>query len=251
MNRLHHLCILLAAFLLLGSQLPLQAQSDSTAMHCQQQEQFNPRQLILPASLIAVGTFGVHNGWFHQVRDDVRSQFTDWRSKKCHVDDYVQYLPVVSNIGLGLAGVKGRHSMRERVAVTATAYLIMGVVNQGMKHTIREKRPDSNTRNSFPSGHTGTAFMGAELVRCEYGTGYGIAAYALATGVAFMRLYNDRHWLNDVIGGAGVGILSVQAAYWLLPLERRLLKWDQKDSQLTFIPTYDGRSAQLSLALTF
>jgi membrane-associated phospholipid phosphatase len=93
--------------------------------------------------------------------------------------------------------------------------------------------------------------MGAELARQEYGWGYGIAAYTVAAGTAFLRLYNDRHWLNDVVAGAGIGILSAQAAYWLLPLERKLLKWDSTTAPLTIIPFTDGRSASLALTLQF
>ena len=52
--------------------------------------------------------------------------------------------------------------------------------------------------------------MGAELVRMEYGGWYGIGAYTIAVGVGFMRMYNGRHWLHDVVAGAGVGILSAR-----------------------------------------
>lgn len=102
-------------------------------------------------------------------------------------------------LGLGLIGVKCRHSFKERVAVGLASYLAMTAIVNAMKYTVREKRPDSSARNSFPSGHTATVFTGAELVRMEYGLGIGIAAYTVATGVAFPRLYNGRHWLNDVL----------------------------------------------------
>lgn len=35
-----------------------------------------------------------------------------------------------------------------------------------------------------------------------------------------MRMYNGRHWLHDVVAGAGVGILSVRAA------KRNAQKWE-------------------------
>ena len=44
----------------------------------------------------------------------------------------------------------------------------------------------------------------------EYGGGSGAGAYAVAAGVGFMRMYNGRHWLHDVVAGAGVGILSAR-----------------------------------------
>ena len=206
-----------------------------------------PSALILPGSLIAVGVFGVNNGWVRGIRDDVREGMADLRGTHyCHIDDQLQYLPVIANIGLGLAGVEGRHSFRDRLCLTATSYLLMAGMVNSMKYTFREKRPDSSSRNSFPSGHTATVFMGAELVRTEYGTGYGIAAYTLATGVAFLRLYNDRHWVNDVLAGAGIGILSVRLAHWLLPWEQKMLGWD-KNTQVSIVPTISSNDFGLAL----
>ena len=230
---------------LLGdSTLHLQPESPSTY-------HLSPKSLNLPGSLIAVGAFGVNNGWFRGIRNDVRDGMADLRGDHyCHIDDQLQYLPVISNIGLGLAGVKGRHSLREQLALTATSYVLMGGMVNGLKHTFREKRPDSDTRNSFPSGHTARVFMGAELVRTEYGGGYGIAAYTLATGVAFLRLYNDRHWVNDVFAGAGIGILSVRLAHLLLPFERKLFGWD-KDTQLTIVPTVSSNDFGLAVTMVW
>ncbi|MGN0224714.1 MAG: phosphatase PAP2 family protein, partial [Prevotella sp.] len=51
----------------------------------------------------------------------------------------------------------------------------------------------------------------------------GVAGYAVAAGTGFFRMYNNRHWLTDVIAGAGIGILSVEAAYWLYPLVTKTL----------------------------
>ena len=48
-------------------------------------------------------------------------------------------------------------------------------------------------------------------------------AVTIACGVAFLRLYNERHWCNDILVGAGIGILSARIGYWLLPYERKLL----------------------------
>lgn len=190
------------------------------------------------------------NGWFCSVKDDVREGFHDLRGEcRFKADDYLQYLPVAANVGLGFVGAKPRHSFRERVVATATAYAAMGIMVNTTKYAINEKRPDSGALNSFPSGHTATAFMGAELVREEYGTGYGIGAYTLAAGIAFMRLYNDRHWLNDIIAGAGVGILSARIGYWLLPWERKILGWDKCNASVSLMPVYNpiAHSASISL----
>ena len=211
--------------------------------------QFRATDLILPGSLIAVGTFGMYSKWFHGIREDVRDQMNDWRGNhRIHLDDYMKFMPLTAHLALGLAGVKGRHSNRERLCLTFTSYAIMSMTAYTMKFTMREHRPDNGEPNSYPSGHCATVFLGAELVRMEYGTAYGIAAYAMATGVAFLRIYNGRHWLNDVIGGAGVGILAARIGRWLLPWERKVLGW-KGDSDFAIIPSVQPHGMSLSMTM--
>lgn len=209
--------------------------------------QFRPYKLILPTSLILVGSWGICNGWLQSKNHIIQNSMTDLRRNKFfHADDYIQYLPVVSNLGLEFLGAKAKHPFKERLITTATSYLAMGIMVNGIKLTIHEKRPDSSARNSFPSGHTTTAFMGAELVRMEYGTGYAIGAYTIASGVAFLRLYNNRHWFNDIIAGAGIGILSVRIGYWLLPINRKLFKLNKKEiPTIVTCPFYDHQNKAL------
>lgn len=215
---------------------------------------FRPQQLIAPTLLVTVGAIGVSNGWLSSVKKEVRGNMHHMRGNSSfRADDYVQYLPVAANLGLGFLGVKAKHPFRERLVVSATAYATMALIVNVTKVAVGENRPGSTARNSFPSGHTATAFTGAELLREEYGNWYGLGAYALATGVAFLRLYNDRHWLNDVLAGAGVGILSARIGYWLLPCERRLFGWEKKQQDMVILPAYMpvGHSAGLSFAACF
>ncbi|HRN17043.1 MAG TPA: hypothetical protein PLF38_08365 [Xylanibacter oryzae] len=30
-------------------------------------------------------------------------------------------------------------------------------------------------------------------------------------------MYNNCHWLNDIIAGAGIGLLSTKLSYWIYP----------------------------------
>ena len=149
-----------------------------------------------------------------------------------------------------------KHEIREIVALEATSWIVMGALVNTIKYTVKEMRPDGSKRNSFPSGHTATAIMGAELVRLEYGPWWGAGAYAIALGVAGLRVYNERHWSNDLLGGAAIGILSANAAYWLLPLERKILGWDKESPRATIAPSVtsieSGAAAYgVSLSLAF
>ncbi|MCH5215406.1 MAG: phosphatase PAP2 family protein [Muribaculaceae bacterium] len=213
------------------------AWTDSTSEY-----KFNPTQLILPASLITVGAFGIYNGSFRQLDRYVKDKMDNLRGEHYfRADDYVRFLPAAAYLVLGSTGVKSKHSFKERVAVEVTAYMAMTALTEIGKYSFREKRPNSDARNSFPSGHTATVFTGAELMREEYGIGFGIAAYTVATGVAFLRLYNGNHWLNDVIAGAGVGILSARIGYWMLPLYQKWFKWETggRKTQTALLPYYD------------
>ncbi|MBQ2166922.1 MAG: phosphatase PAP2 family protein, partial [Bacteroidaceae bacterium] len=121
--------------------------------------------------------------------------------------------------GLKLAGVEGRSTWPRLLASTAMSYGIMAAFVNGIKYTAKEMRPDGSTRNSWPSGHTATSFVGATLLHHEYGMTrspwYSIAGYGVATATGIMRVLNNRHWVSDVMSGAGIGIMSTELAYAL------------------------------------
>ena len=167
--------------------------------------------------------------------------------------DYVQYVPLAAAVGLDFCGIEARHPLRERIALTATAFGALTAVAGGLKLTVSEERPDGSDNRSFPSGHAARAFAGAELVRSEYGWGWGIGAYAVAAGVSTLRITGDHHYFHDVAAGAAIGFLSTRLAYWVLPFERKVFGWDKHNTTVTAVPTYshDTRTVGLALTATF
>ena len=134
-------------------------------------------QIGIPVGLAALGAWGaLDNGWYHQQRESIRTQFLQWRKDKfIHVDDYIQYLATPAFLTLGFVpGIQARHNFRDRLLLGATSYALMGAMVNATKYTVKSLRPDASARNSFPSGHTATAVMGAELVRSEYGNWAGL-----------------------------------------------------------------------------
>ena len=77
-----------------------------------------------------------------------------------------------------------------------------------LKYTVREKRPDSDARDSFPSGHTASAFAGASFIQQRYGWKYSIVPYIAAIYTGYSRIDSNRHHPIDVYAGAALGMLS-------------------------------------------
>ena len=138
---------------------------------------------------------------------------------KTRIDDYTQYFGPAMTLGLKIGGVEGRSDWGRLLASSAMSYGIMAILVNSIKYTSKEMRPDGSSANSWPSGHTATSFAGATILHKEYGLTrspwYSIAGYGVATATGVMRVLNNRHWVSDVLSGAGIGILSTELAYAL------------------------------------
>lgn len=63
--------------------------------------------------------------------------------------------------------------------------------------------------------------MTATMLHKEYGhrsPWYSIGAYTVATVTGVTRQLNNRHWMSDVMVGAGIGILATEFGYFLADL---------------------------------
>ena len=138
---------------------------------------------------------------------------------KTGIDDYSQFFGPVLTTGLKIAGVESRSDWGRYLASALMSYGIMAGFVNGIKYTAKEMRPDGSTANSWPSGHTATAFVGATILHKEYGMTrspwYSVAGFGVATATGVMRVLNNRHWVSDVLSGAGIGIMSTELAYAL------------------------------------
>ncbi len=136
---------------------------------------------------------------------------------KTEIDNYTQFFAPALALGLKIGGVEGRSDWMRFAASAAMTYGIMATFVNGIKYTSKEMRPDGSTANSWPSGHTATAFAGATILHKEYGLTvspwYSVVAYGSATATGIMRILNNRHWVSDVLSGAGIGIMSGELAY--------------------------------------
>ena len=141
---------------------------------------------------------------------------------KTGIDDYTQFFGPAMVVGLKLGGYEGRSDWPRLLASAAASYAIMAGFVNGIKYSAKEMRPDGSTANSWPSGHTATSFVGATLLHKEYGLTrspwWSVAGYGVATATGVMRVLNNRHWVSDVMSGAGIGIMSTELGYALCDL---------------------------------
>ncbi len=208
--------------------------------------------LIVPSVLLGYGIVGIESQTLLSLNNQVKEELKEHAGEQFSADDISQYVPFLSVYGLNAMGVQGKHSFRDRTLILGTAYLVMGITVNTLKRTIPVQRPDGVGMNSFPSGHTATAFMGAEFLMQEYkdqSIWYGVAGYAVAAGTGFLRMYNDRHWITDVAAGAGIGILSTKIAYWLYPWMHRWVFRNASGLDGAIMPYYVPGDAGLQVIL--
>lgn len=227
-------------------------------------------EFAVPVGIFTAGALFVRTPALVRARKYVQQHLSQHGRHKTSVDNYIQYLPMVGAYGLYFCGMKGQHSLLDRTILLAMSYATFAVLNNSLKFAFREQRPDSHARNSFPSGHTGTVVTGAEYLRREYwdqNKWVAMSGYVVALGVGYLRIHNDRHWINDVVGGAALGYLSTTFAYWLYPkifrkrtrmhreelIERTMMTADKKNSGMTWMasPAIGNGSYGVACSVTF
>ncbi len=213
---------------------------------------FNPKSLILPASLITVGAIGTSvNGLsdFHLLsrKDSV---------KQIRIDDYLEWGMLGWVFVCDLMG-KEKHNWVDQFCLMAIAEGLNAGMTRTVKYVVNKERPDGGP-HSFPSGHTANAFLGAHLAYKEFKDSSPVLAYSgyvIATFVGCSRIYNNRHWVADVVAGAGFGILSVELSYLIyFPIRNaiaRKINRKASDTPLVIVPVIGKQEAGISLSYCF
>ena len=206
--------------------------------------------LVVPAALISYGALSFIvdpiRRLDYSTNNEIQKTDPNFSSK---AENYFQFAPVILTYGLNFVGISGKNTFIDRTALLGLSGGILGVSAYVTKHITHRLRPNGADYQSFPSGHTSTAFAGAEFMAQEF-TGkskwYGILGYSIATTTGIFRLYNHDHWLSDVVAGAGYGVLSTKLSYLIYPYIRNALTHtDGKTGKKTMLtPTYqDGTMA--------
>ena len=207
---------------------------------------------IAPAVFITYGSIALGNNGLrtfdHTIQRDIKNAHPNFKTS---IDDFLQYSPAAAVAVLQLAGVKGKNPPLREITTYATSMAIAGGLALPIKRWTHQLRPDSSDYQSFPSGHTTTAFASAEFLRIEYGQvspWIAVGGYAAATATAVLRLYNNKHWFGNVIAGAGFGIISTDIGYLL----NDKIFWRKKpDASLSIFPVYQNGSYGIGLVKIF
>ncbi len=181
------------------------------------------KHTIAPVTLTLAG-FAVQGKISRQLQSRVVSRYPEFHS---NADDFLWAAPAALTFGLSASGVKGKHKLGEQVLLFLVSNAIAGGATQIVKWVAGYPRPDGDGYDAFPSGHTAIAFANASILHEEYGhrsIWYSIGGYTNATAVGGLRLLNNRHWLADVLTGAGIGIGATKGVYLVYPWARHKLQ---------------------------
>ena len=112
----------------------------------------------------------------------------------------ILYLALGVGLPLATDGRDGKeHSLRALDSLGTSVLLA-----EGLKALVREKRPDSSSHDSFPSGHATAAFAVA-AAESAFHPHQAPLWYLGAVLIAASRVRLHRHTVGDVVAGAALG----------------------------------------------
>ena len=212
------------------------------------------KKFIIPTVFIGFGVVSLSSDALKNLNSSTKYEIGEHQPKHITLDNYTQYLPAAMVYGYNLAGIKGKHNLKERTIIYGTSQLISAAFVLPLKHLVKEERPDGTNHLSFPSGHTTTAFSSAHFLFREYedeNIWLAISGYPIAIFTGVYRTLNDKHWVGDVVAGAGFGILSTELAYWLFPMVNKLFNKKESKNITLIYPVLQPKNLGAGFVLNF
>lgn len=211
------------------------------------------RRTAVPILLIGLGlTHMDDEGLFEGSRGLRRVVQREYKDYYTPVDDYLYNAPLALTVGLNIAGVKGKHHYAEQALLLGMTHLLNRTITNNLKTITAIDRPDGSNNDAFPSAHTSKAFAYATFFHKEYGERsiwYSIGGYSVATATGALRILNDKHWLSDVLAGAGIGILSAEVVYMVYPKLQQVVarSYLKRQNKMIVMPYYGGGAGGVAL----
>jgi hypothetical protein len=201
-------------------------------------QQFKYKHSFIPMSLIVGGIFLNRTNFEQDFQNHLRSQLPE--NYEFRVDNYMQYLPIAELYLADVAGIKAKHYWFDQTKYLFISNLISSSITHALKHLVMKTRPNG-AAFAFPSGHTTFAFTNASVLFQEFRNQAPVLAYsgyAFAAATGSFRMINNKHWLSDVVMGAGIGILVTELVYQWEPLKN--FNPFRKSENISFIPTLEN-----------
>jgi membrane-associated phospholipid phosphatase len=218
------------------------------------ERKFPVKPFILPFSLIVAGFIAERTDPSLDLNEFFQEEiWTENPHSTTTIDNYLQFAPAAAVFTLNVVGIKGRNNLLDESMIYLMSNIIMNTVVTITKNVTHELRPDGSDYKSFPSGHTAEAFLSADFLYQEYrdvSPWYGVAGYGVAATVGYLRMYNNKHWLNDVVAGAGFGMASTRLTYWLYPKIKKLFA-KNKPMTTMILPYYNNSTGGITLTHIF
>lgn len=207
------------------------------------------KPFIIPSLLIVSGVYALTDDSKINKYEIAEERNEYYGSFSISADDYLQFAPIVIGYGLEFTNLKSRDDLLNKTIKLAKSELLMMAIVYPLKNLTHGARPDSGASTTFPSGHTAQAFLAATFLDEQYrhvSKWISVGGYAIATSVGISRILNNRHWVSDVLAGAGIGILSVKVVS-----VTHQYRWKNRNVKMVCVPWKDQHGMGLYSAISF
>jgi membrane-associated phospholipid phosphatase len=177
----------------------------------------HPREWIAPAALFGTGVMFATIPALNRFEKNLNTEIKK-TGRQTQIDQATQFLSAIAVFAMDAAGLKGANKVPKQIQLFGASQLSAALLVYPMKIIVSRERPNGSDNRSFPSGHATRAFVSAEFLHQEFGhlsPWVSIAGYTTAGATAYLRLYQNEHWLSDVLAGAAIGMASTKLVYWL------------------------------------
>jgi len=199
-----------------GAPPPASSRADTTAASGE------PALLPAPAGWALVGASGLgalvaSDAWVRDLARQLQGPTGDWLSRHARwFGDWHASLPWLVGGSVAYGAVTGGKSGLEKAAAVLAGAAAGSAANEIVNEAVGRSRPiwgrgdltfdPLSGHTSFPSGHAAYTFAVAGAIDAVTdGWLPAAAAYAVASATALSRVYDDKHWLSDIVVGSALG----------------------------------------------